>query len=147
MDSALVYLVQTDTTVGFSSSSDEKLSLLKQRPQTKKILNTVDSFSTLNKNTRVPKKFRKKVRNSKKTTFIYPNGHSFRVVDKNSDFYNFIHKFGVLYSTSANKTTEKFERDFAQNGAEIIVEDKRGFYETKASTIIKLSKKQSLKLR
>ncbi|NCB13523.1 MAG: Sua5 YciO YrdC YwlC family protein [Erysipelotrichia bacterium] len=147
MDSNLIYLVQTDTTVGFSSSSDEKLSLLKQRPQTKKILNTVDSFSTLNKNTRVPKKFRKKVRNSKKTTFIYPNGHSFRVVDKNSDFYNFIHKFGVLYSTSANKTTEKFERDFAQNGAEIIVEDKRGFYETKASTIIKLSKKQSLKLR
>ncbi|CAM3901021.1 Sua5 YciO YrdC YwlC family protein [Arcobacter cloacae] len=147
MDSNLIYLVQTDTTVGFSSSSDEKLSLLKQRPQTKKILNTVDSFSTLNKNTRVPKNFRKKVRNSKKTTFIYPNGHSFRVVDKNSDFYNFIHKFGVLYSTSANKTTEKFERDFAQNGAEIIVEDKRGFYETKASTIIKLSKKQSLKLR
>lgn len=147
MDSNLIYLVQTDTTVGFSSSSDEKLSLLKQRPQTKKILNTVDSFSTLNKNTRVPKNFRKKVRNSKKTTFIYPNGHSFRVVDKNSDFYNFIYKFGVLYSTSANKTTEKFERDFAQNGAEIIVEDKRGFYETKASTIIKLSKKQSLKLR
>jgi tRNA A37 threonylcarbamoyladenosine synthetase subunit TsaC/SUA5/YrdC len=147
MDSSLIYLVQTDTTVGFSSSSDEKLSLLKQRPQTKKILNTVDSFFTLNKNTRVPKEFRKRVRNSKKTTFIYPNGHSFRVVDKNSDFYNFIHKFGVLYSTSANKTTEKFERDFAQNGAEIIVEDKRGFYETKASTIIKLSKKQSLKLR
>ncbi|RXJ84652.1 Sua5 YciO YrdC YwlC family protein [Arcobacter cloacae] len=147
MDSNLIYLVQTDTTVGFSSSSDEKLSLLKQRPQTKKILNTVDSFCTLNKNTRVPKNFRKKVRNSKKTTFIYPNGHSFRVVDKNSGFYNFINKFGVLYSTSANKTTEKFERDFAQNGAEIIVEDKRGFYETKASTIIKLSKKQSLKLR
>ncbi|MFY9089095.1 Sua5 YciO YrdC YwlC family protein [Arcobacter aquimarinus] len=147
MDSNLIYLVQTDTTVGFSSSSDEKLSLLKQRPQTKKILNTVDSFCTLNKNTRVPKNFRKKVRNSIRTTFIYPNGHSFRVVDKNSDFYNFIYKFGVLYSTSANKTTEKFERDFAQNGAEIIVEDNRGFYETKASTIIKLSKKRSLKLR
>ena len=50
MNSDLIYLVQTDTTVGFSSSSDEKLSLLKQRPLTKKILNTVDSFSTLNKN-------------------------------------------------------------------------------------------------
>ena len=35
MDSNLIYLVQTDTTVGFSSSSDEKLSLIKQRPQTK----------------------------------------------------------------------------------------------------------------
>ena len=46
MDSELIYLVQTDTTVGFSSSSDEKLSLLKQIPRTKKILNTVDSFYT-----------------------------------------------------------------------------------------------------
>lgn len=66
MDSKLIYLVQADTTVGFSSSSDEKLSLLKQRPRTKKILNTVDSFSTLNKNTRVPRNFRKQVRYSKK---------------------------------------------------------------------------------
>ncbi|MBP9490301.1 MAG: Sua5 YciO YrdC YwlC family protein [Aliarcobacter sp.] len=147
MDSSLIYLVQTDTTVGFSSSSDEKLSLLKQRPQTKKILNTVDSFSTLNKNTRVPKNFRKRVRNSKKTTFIYPNGHSFRVVNKNSDFYAFIHKFGILYSTSANKTAQNFEREFAIKGADITVEDKKGFYETTASTIIKLSKSSFKRLR
>ena len=141
MDSSLIYLVQTDTTVGFSSSSDEKLSTVKQRPLTKKILNTVDSFDTLSKNTRIPKNFRKKVRNSKKTTFIYPNGKSFRVVNQDSDFYDFIHKFNILYSTSANKTTEKFQREFAINGADIIVEDKKGFFETKASTIIKLSKK------
>ena len=147
MDSSLIYLVQTDTTVGFSSSSDEKLSLLKQRPQTKKILNTVDSFSTLNKNTRVPKNFRKRVRNSKKTTFIYPNGMSFRVVPKDSNFYDFIHKFGILYSTSANKTAEMFEKDFATIGADILVEDKKGFYETTASTIIKLSKRTLKKIR
>jgi len=112
MDSSLVYLVQTDTTVGFSSLNDEKLSTIKQRPTSKKILHTVDSFKTLNEHTRVPKKFRKKVRNSKKTTFIYPNTKSFRVVDKNSDFYDFIHKFGILYSTSANKTGENFDKDF-----------------------------------
>ena len=147
MDSSLVYLVQTDTTVGFSSSSDEKLSLVKQRPLSKKILNTVDSFSTLSKNTRIPKNFRQKVRNSKKTTFIYPNTKSFRVVDKNCDFYDFIHKFNILYSTSANKTTEKFQREFAINGADIIVEDKKGFFETKASTIIELSKSSLKRLR
>lgn len=147
MDSSLVYLVQTDTTVGFSSSSDEKLSFVKQRPQTKKILNTVDSFETLSKNTRIPKNFRKKVRNSKKTTFIYPNGHSFRVVEKNSKFSDFICKFGILYSTSANKTGINFEKEFAFENAEVIVEDKRGFYETTASTIIKLSKKVFRKIR
>jgi hypothetical protein len=96
---------------------------------------------------RVPKNFRKKVRNSCKTTFIYPNGLSFRVVDKSSKFYDFIHKFGVLYSTSANKTATNFEKDFAFEGAEIIVEDKRGFYETTASSIIKLSKKNFKKIR
>ena len=147
MDSSLIYLVQTDTTVGFSSSSDEKLSTVKQRPLTKKILNTVDSFDTLSKNTRIPKNFRKKVRNSKKTTFIYPNGKSFRVVDKKSDFYDFIHKFRILYSTSENKTGKNFEKQFATIGADMLVEDKRGFYETQASTIIKLSKKRFEKLR
>jgi len=147
MNSSLIYLVQTDTTVGFSSSSDEKLSIVKQRPLTKKILNTVDSFDTLKKNTRIPKNFRKKVRNSKKTTFIYPNGMSFRVVNKDSVFYDFIHKSGILYSTSANKTAEKFEKDFATIGADILVEDKKGFYETTASTIIKLSKRTLKKIR
>ena len=140
MDSSLVYLVQTDTTVGFSSLNDEKLSTIKQRPTSKKILHTVDSFNTLTQYTRVPKDFRKKVRNSKRTTFIYPNTKSFRVVNKDSNFYDFINKFGILYSTSANKTTESFNKDFATIGADTIVEDKRGFYETKASTIIKLSK-------
>ena len=147
MNSSLVYLVQTDTTVGFSSFDDEKLSSLKQRPSSKKILHTVDSFKTLTENTRIPKNFRKKVRNSKKTTFIYPNGKSFRVVDKKSDFYDFIHKFRILYSTSANKTAESFEKEFATIGADMLVEDKRGFYETQASTIIKLSKKRFEKLR
>jgi len=109
MNSSLVYLVQTDTTVGFSSFDDEKLSAIKQRPS--------------------------------------PNGKSFRVVNKSSDFYDFIHKFGILYSTSANKTAEKFDKDFATIGADILVEDKRGFYETQASTIIKLSKKSFKKIR
>ena len=147
MDSSLVYLVQTDTTVGFSSLNDEKLSTIKQRPTSKKILHTVDSFKTLNENTRVPKNFRKKVRNSKKTTFIYPNTKSFRVVDKDSVFYDFINKFGILYSTSANKTTESFDKNFAVNGADVIVENKKGFFETKASSIIKLSKASLKRLR
>ncbi|MCT7596377.1 Sua5 YciO YrdC YwlC family protein [Aliarcobacter butzleri] len=147
MDSALVYLVQTDTTVGFSSSNDEKLSAIKKRPNSKKILNTVDSFITLNRNARVPKNFRKLVRNSKKTTFIYPNLNSFRVVSKDSKFYDFISKFFVLYSTSANETTKNFEINYASKNADVIVENADGFYETTASSIIKLSKKRFKKLR
>jgi tRNA A37 threonylcarbamoyladenosine synthetase subunit TsaC/SUA5/YrdC len=147
MDSSLVYLVQTDTTVGFSSSNDEKLSLIKQRPTSKKILHTVDSFKTLNQNTRIPKRFRRVIRNSKKTTYVYPNLKSFRVVDKRSKFYDFIHKFKILYSTSANKTAENFNKEFAILGADILVEDKRDFFETKASRILKVSKKRRKILR
>ncbi len=147
MNSSLVYLVQTDTTVGFSSFNDEKLSFIKQRPTSKKILHTVDSFKTLNQNTRVPKKFRKIVRNSKKTTYIYPNLKSFRVVSKDCKFYDFISKFSVLYSISANETTKNFEINYASKNADVIVEDKKGFFETKASTIIKLSKSSLKRLR
>lgn len=147
MDSKLVYLVQTDTTVGFSSSDDGRLSALKQRPPTQKILQTVDSFCTLNQNTRVPKKFRKQVRNSKKTTFIYPNKMSFRVISKDSDFYDFIHKFNILFSTSANKTGKNYDKTFAHNEANIIVEDKNNFFETTASKIIKINKTTKIRLR
>lgn len=108
MNPDLVYLVQTDTTVGFSSSNDEKLSNIKQRPSNQKILKTLDSFVTLKEFARVPKKFRKIVRNSSKTTFIYPNLNSFRVVKSESIFFDFIKKFRVLSSTSANKTKKKF---------------------------------------
>ena len=140
MDSSLVYLVQTDTTVGFSSSNDEKLAKVKQRPKSKKNLHTVDSFKTLKKYTRVPKKFRKEVRKSTLTTFIYPNLKSFRVIKKDKAFYDFIHKFSILYSTSANKTGESFEYNFAKSHSDIIVEDKNNFYESSSSRIIKITK-------
>lgn len=140
MDSSLVYLVQTDTTVGFSSSSDEKLSAVKQRPQSKKILHTVDSFKTLQKYTRVPKKFKKEVRKAKLTTFIYPNKKSFRVISKDKSFHDFIHKFKILYSTSANKTAKSFEKEFAIKHCDILVEDKNSFFESSASKIIKVTK-------
>jgi len=147
MNSNLVFLVQTDTTVGFSSNSDEKLALVKKRPLSQKILRTVDSFDTLKKHSRVPKAFRKKVRNSKNKTFIYPNGESFRVIQSNSDFYSFIKKFKSLYSSSANLTGKKFDEDFAKDIADVTVSSKKGFFETRASSIYKLSKKRVKKLR
>jgi len=140
MNSSLVYLVQTDTTVGFSCSDHEKLSDIKQRPRSKKILNTVDSFKTLKKHTRVPKKFRKEIRRASFTTYIYPNLKSFRVIKKENNFYDFIHKFGILYSTSANKTTEKFQFNFANEHSDVILYNKNNFFESSSSRIIKITR-------
>jgi tRNA A37 threonylcarbamoyladenosine synthetase subunit TsaC/SUA5/YrdC len=147
MNKDLIYLVQTDTTVGFSSASAEKLSDVKQRPQGKKILHTVDSFKTLKKYTRIPKKHKKLVRNSNKTTFIYPNLKSFRVVNDNSNFYRFLNKFNILYSTSANLTGKNFQKNFALQNAQVIVEDKQGFSQKVSSSIFLLKKYRKKQIR
>lgn len=147
MDTNLVYLVQTDTTVGFSSSNDEKLTKIKQRPKFQKILQTVNSFETLKSMTRVPKNFRKRVRNSEKTTFIYPNLNSFRVISKNESFHPFISKFNNLYSTSANLTNEKFNYDFASDNSDVLVFTKNAFNENISSKMYKINKKKIVKIR
>lgn len=147
MDKSKVYLVQTDTTVGFSSSDDEKLSVIKQRPTTQKILQTVDSFQTLKEKTRIPNRFKSKIRRAKKSTFIYPNGDSFRVVNQNSGYHGFLKKFSSTFSTSANLTKHAFELEFAQNNADVIVETKEGFSDTSSSSIYKISKSKIKKIR
>jgi len=147
MNKDLVYLVQTDTTVGFSSSNDEKLFKAKQRPKEKKILNTVDSFKSLKKETRIPKKFKKLVRNSKKTTFIYPNTNSYRVIDKSFKFYEFISRFDILLSTSANISGGSFDYKFASNASDVIVYEKEDFDEKTSSKIYFLYKKKSICIR
>ncbi len=147
MDTNLIYLVQTDTTVGFSSANDEKLSTVKRRPTSQKILQTLDSFATLKKNTRIPKEHRKRVRNAKKTTFIYPNLDSFRVVDRNDNFHSFIKKFKAQYSTSANHTKKSFEKDFALANCDVIVSTKDGFSEKISSSIYLLKKRKLKRIR
>jgi len=78
-----IYLTQTDTTIGFLSNDVKRLAKIKNRPISKKILIEVDLLKTLKTFTRIPRKHKKFIRNSKKTTFIYPNSRSFRVVFDN----------------------------------------------------------------
>ncbi len=146
MQSSLVYLTQTDTTVGFLSSDDKKLSLIKQRDSNKKTLQVVDSFQTLQSCTRIPKRFRKEIRKSKKTTYIYPNKKAFRVVDISSIHHQFIKKFNLLYSTSANITENNFNEEFAINNADIIIYNGK-FQETTSSSIYLLTKNKKKRIR
>lgn len=147
MNSNFVYLVQTDTTVGFSSDNNEKLAVIKNRQKEQKILRTVDSFKTLQNFTRIPNRHKKRVRNSKNSTFIYPNGESFRVINKDSFFYDFIKKFKILYSSSANESKKSFDEEYTKSVADIVVIDKRGFFEDKPSSLLKLYGQKYKKLR
>jgi tRNA A37 threonylcarbamoyladenosine synthetase subunit TsaC/SUA5/YrdC len=147
MNSSCVYLTQTDTTVGFLSSDDKKLTKIKQRKTNQKILQVVDSFKILKQNTRVPKKFRNFIRRSKKTTFIYPNKLSFRVLPKCSDHSNFISKFGKLYSTSANITNKNYDKSFAFDKCDIAIYKNDEFDEKVSSKIYFVNKTKLKRLR
>jgi tRNA A37 threonylcarbamoyladenosine synthetase subunit TsaC/SUA5/YrdC len=139
-------LAQTDTTVGLLSADQRALSHAKRRDPNKKILQAVDSLNTLGKLQRVPNKFKSKVRNSKKTTFIYPNGNAFRVVS-NGEHHQFLKKFGVLYSTSANITNEDFDFTVASEMCDVIVYTQQDFNTQSASSILKINHKSLQKIR
>lgn len=147
MDSNLVYLVQTDTTVGFLSCDNIKLSQIKKRASKQKTLMVLDSFRTLKSKTRVPKKYKKFIRKSKFTTIIYPNLSSFRVIDKSNKHFDFIKRFKYLYSTSANITKKDFNQEFAVENSDIILYTKDGFSQTKSSSIYKINKNKIKKVR
>ena len=146
MNSQLVFLVQTETTVGFLSQNREKLATSKQRNKKQPFIRCVDSLHTLKEFTRVPKKFKNRVRRSKQTTFIYQNGEALRVV-KDDKHLKFLKKLKWAYSSSANLTLKTFEENYAKQKADIIVEDNRGFFESTPSNMIKINSKKARKLR
>ena len=146
MNQQLVYLTQSDTTVGFLSQNSTRLADSKQRNPNQPFLICVDSFETLKEFVRVPKKFKNRVRRAKKSTFIYPTNKAIRVV-KDEKHLKFLKKFRWMYSSSANKTKKSFNYDYAKKKADIIVEDCRGFFEAKPSKMVKLGKSKLKRLR
>jgi len=146
MDAYALYLVQTDTTVGFLTQDSALLSEVKKRPNSKAFVSVYSDFKTFKENkNRIPNHHKNYVRASQQTTFISKNRAS-RII-KNSNHHDFLKRFGWFFSSSANQSNKAFERDFALDIAEIIVEDARGLYESRPSSIIKLSQTREVKLR
>jgi len=141
----MIYLTQTDTTVGLLSKNKEELNKIKKRELNKPILKEVDSLSTLKEFVRIPKNFRKIVRRAKKTTFIYPNKDSFRVV-KDENHLRFLKKFKWMYSSSANESGKHFDEKFAIQNADVLVMDKRGYFEDISTTTYRLTSQKSSSL-
>lgn len=146
MNPQLVYLTQTDTTVGFVSQNAAALAKAKKRDPRQPFLICVDTFTKQKRFSRTPKKFKKLVRRSQKTTFIYPNKKAIRVV-LNTPHHKFLKAFDYMYSSSANESNKSFDLKYAVKQADIIVEDERGFYEGSASRMLKLGKSKKTKLR
>jgi len=141
-----ILLTQTDTTVGFLSQDAPKLCAVKSRPNTKPFIVVFKNFQALKNNQkRVPNAQKNRIRRSKKTTFIVKN-FAFRVAD---DVMNssYLRQNSWTYSTSANESGKKFSRDFCEQKADIIIEDKKTLFEGQASKLYKINNKKIKRLR
>ena len=141
-----VVLTQTDTTVGFLSQSSDKLYAIKSRPNIKPFIKVYNNFQNfLESGNRVPKSKRNLVRRSKKTTFIIKN-RAFRIADTTLNS-QILRDFIWSYSTSANKSKEKFSREFCETKADIIIEDNNGLIQSSSSSLIKINEVKRRKIR
>jgi len=141
-----VYLVQTDTTVGFASKDAEKLDGIKGRPAGKPYLETVATLRALKAVCRIPKSHRKRIRRAQKTTFVYPDGIARRLV-REGEYADLLRRTGTMLSTSANRSGHDFEPGWAEAQCDIIIYTPAGFAQKPPSSILKIGKINVTQLR
>ncbi len=140
-----IFLAQTDTTVGFLSQNAKRLEEIKMRPGDKPFLKVYAQLKILHHDIRVPTVHKNRVRNARKTTFIVKN-QAFRYVS-NPEHAALIRPYGWLYSTSANKSGERYDPSFCHHAADWIIEDYRTLHEAGASRIYKLGRTRLVRVR
>lgn len=133
----LVFLTQTDTTIGFVSQNADKLTQIKQRPPHKHYIKALPSLQILKSFTRIPDMHKNRIRRAKKTTFILPNGDSYRVV-KDRHHLLLLNRLGWAYTTSANLSSEAYDEEFAEKSTDIVITPLK--QKRSASNIYKLGK-------
>ena len=131
-----LYLTQTDTTIGFVSQDPSKIDQAKKRLPDKHYIRVVNSLETLKTFTRVPQRHKNRVRRSIRTTFIFPQGESFRVV-KDTKHNLLLDRVKWLYSSSANLSGSVYDEEYAKKMTEVIVSFPKGD-SREASTIYRL---------
>jgi len=115
-----LFLTQTDTTIGFISQDSSKIDIAKKRLPNKHYIRAVNSLNTLKKFSRVPNRYKNRVRRSKRTTFIMPNGLSFRVV-KDCEHNLLLDRLEWSYSSSANLSGAKYDKIYAREATGVVV--------------------------
>jgi len=139
-----VFLTKTDTAIGFVSQKAEKITAIKKRPPHKHYIKAVNSLFTLKTFSRVPSIHKNRVRRAKKTTFILPHGHSYRVVHDPHHLL-LLNRLKWGYTSSANLSGEAYDETFAKVSADVTIEP----LSTNAtpSKIYKLGNKNIRKIR
>ena len=141
-----VFLVQNETTVGLVSPDAAVLLAAKPRAGKKGFLRTLPDLAALKNEVRVPVNFRGNVRRSKKITYIYPQGVAIRVILA-GEYRRFLRRWGGCFATSANQSGSVFDREWAEEKADIIVENAAGFREGVPSRLVRIGKRKHKRLR
>ena len=139
-----VVLTQTDTTIGFVSQNADNLTQVKQRPPHKHYIKALPSLETLKTFTRLPDIHKNRIRRAKKTTFILPDGHSYRIV-RDKHHLLLLSRLGWAYTTSANLSSEAYDEAFAKKSADVIITPLKQKHT--ASQIYKLGKTTLKRIR
>ncbi len=142
----MIYLAQTDTTVGLLSRTQKALAEAKGRDPDQPAIACVSSLRKLKKQTRIPPKHRKIIRRSRKTTFVYLTQKAYRVVF-DTEHNQLLGQFDLLYSTSANPHGQPLNIEWAKGVADVIITPPKGFHHRKASKIVKLGRERLWLLR
>ena len=145
MIDSTVYLTQTDTTIGFVSQDTVRLDTIKERPSHKSYIRAVDSLATLKSFTRIPLAHRNRVRRARKTTFVFPDGHSYRVIH-NSTHLQLIGRLKWAYTTSANQSGKAWDEAWARSVSDTVIEPLNAHH-ADPSRILRLSHTRIQKLR
>jgi len=143
---ALLFLTQTDTTIGFVSQNTAKIDHAKERLDGKFYIKTFSTLSLVKEYSRLPQKHKNTIRRARKTSFILSNHRSFRVI-KDTQHNLLLDRISFAFSSSANKSGESFDKEYCQSVADVIVAFP---YETQFSTaskILKLTKESVKKIR
>jgi len=139
-----VYLTQTDTTIGFISQDAKRLTEIKQRPPHKHYIKAVDSLSTLKAHSRIPTIHKNRLRRAQKSTFVFPNGASYRVI-RDPKHRKLISQLGWAYTTSANLSNTPYDETWARSMADEVIEPLKGNEEP--SKIYKINNRRLKRIR
>ncbi|GHV02651.1 hypothetical protein AGMMS49521_4530 [Campylobacterota bacterium] len=141
----MIVLSQTDTTVGLLSHDPALLNRAKGRSDTQPVIRTVKNLAVLREFVRVPAAHKNAVRRARKTTFIFPNRASLRVIT--GQHRAFFDRIKWIYSTSANKTGEPIDIEWAKTVSDVWVIPAGGLICGAPSAIYKLSKTNVKRVR
>ena len=144
IDPESVILSSTDTTIGFLSPSRNALDRVKGRANTKPYITALPSLHSLRQRLRTPKSHHWLLRRARRTSFVFPNGESYRIV-RDSRHLLLLRRLGWAYTTSANPAGKPYEEEFARDAADLVVEPLE--IQHPPSRILRLGKRRIRRLR